>query len=82
MVPITSEKTFEDWSITDPSERRKVFGQKDHVRRYGPDFHDRLSDAGFQVETFRADDLMEKEEMKRIGLASTVNEEILFLCSK
>ena len=81
-VPITGKKTFEDWTITDPSERRKVFGRKDHVRLYGLDFHDRLSDSGFQVETCRAEDLMEKEEMKRIGLASCANEEILFLCSK
>lgn len=82
MVPVASEKTFEDWTITDPSERAKVFGRKDHVRLYGPDFHDRLSDAGFQVEMFRAEDLMEKEEMKWIGLARYANEEILFVCRR
>ena len=34
LVPIIAEKTFEDPSITDPSERLKLFGQADHVRGY------------------------------------------------
>jgi hypothetical protein len=33
----------------DPIEGLKAFGQKDHVRRYGPDFADRLREAGFTV---------------------------------
>lgn len=81
-VPLTSQNTFEDWTITDPSERRKVFGRKDHVRIYGPDFHDRLSDSGFQVETFRVGDVMEKGEAKRMGLADRADEEILFVCRR
>ena len=34
--------TFEDPSITDKEERRKFFGQHDHVRIYGQDFFDIL----------------------------------------
>lgn len=34
-VPIMAMKTIEDPSITDPDERLRVFGQHDHVRRYG-----------------------------------------------
>jgi SAM-dependent methyltransferase len=50
-VPINKklEKTFEDTSITDPVEREKAFGLKDHVRFYALDYADRLREAGFNV---------------------------------
>ena len=40
-VPIKEDrlKTFENWSITSPDERAKVFGQYDHVRIYGQDYY-------------------------------------------
>jgi SAM-dependent methyltransferase len=43
--------TSEDLSITDPEERRRVYGQDDHVRAYGRDgvFEQRLRAAGFDV---------------------------------
>lgn len=43
------DKTYEDFSITDPGERQKVFGQHDHVRIYGQDYKERLEKAGFTV---------------------------------
>lgn len=43
------EKTYEDFSITDPKEREKHFGQNDHVRVYGLDKKDRLESVGFSV---------------------------------
>jgi len=46
------EKTREDWSVTDPAERERVFGQNDHVRLYGRDYPERLRRAGFDVELF------------------------------
>lgn len=51
-VPISKnlDKTFEDFSVTDPEEREIVFGQFDHVRIYGQDYTDRLSSVGFKVE--------------------------------
>ncbi len=36
-VPITTDCTFENPSIIDPKERLRLFGQEDHIRRYGPD---------------------------------------------
>ena len=50
-VPISKNSTitFEDFSITDPTEREKVFGQSDHVRIYGQDYADRLISCGFKV---------------------------------
>lgn len=46
------ETTYEDFSITSPAEREKVFGQYDHVRWHGRDYPDRLRMAGFVVEEF------------------------------
>jgi SAM-dependent methyltransferase len=50
-VPVNRElpRTHEDPSITDPLEREKVFGLKEHVRFYGPDYADRLRESGFDV---------------------------------
>lgn len=41
--------TYEDFTITDPEERRKHFGQYDHVRVYGKDYSERLRNVGFEV---------------------------------
>ena len=44
------EKTYEDFTITDPKERQKYFGQYDHVRWYGMDYFERLNNVGFETE--------------------------------
>ncbi|MBL0742960.1 class I SAM-dependent methyltransferase [Chryseolinea lacunae] len=38
--------TFEDATITDKREREKIFGQDDHVRKYGHDYTQRIARAG------------------------------------
>lgn len=38
--------TFEDLSITDKREREKLFGQDDHVRKYGLDYPKRINQSG------------------------------------
>jgi SAM-dependent methyltransferase len=48
-VPIKGAVTVEDPSIVDPCERRRLFGQSDHVRIYGRDIERRLKAAGFFV---------------------------------
>jgi SAM-dependent methyltransferase len=62
------KETYEDFSITDPAEREKHFGQRDHVREYGMDYEDRLIQAGFSVN--RQDILSEltQELIDRYGL--------------
>ncbi len=42
------EQTFEDNSITDPREREKIFGQDDHVRKYGKDYPKRIEQSGLK----------------------------------
>lgn len=44
------ENTYEDFSIEDPKERQKHFGQYDHVRWYGMDYFSRLQSVGFQTD--------------------------------
>ena len=45
-----SEKiTYENNLIVTEEDRKKHFGQKDHVRRYGLDFSQRLKDSGFYI---------------------------------
>lgn len=43
------DKTFEDNSITDARERERIFGQADHVRKYGRDYPQRLQAGGLSV---------------------------------
>jgi SAM-dependent methyltransferase len=51
-VPISAmlTTTFEDPAIIDPRDRERVFGQWNHVRVYGPDYTERLCQAGFSVD--------------------------------
>ena len=44
------EKTYEDFTITDPKEKQKHFGQYDHVRWYGMDYFERLQSVGFETD--------------------------------
>jgi SAM-dependent methyltransferase len=46
-ISMTLNETFEDFSITDPAERIRIFGQRDHCRIYGQDYGTRLESAGF-----------------------------------
>lgn len=67
-VPITAEITTEDPSITDPNERLRLFGQEDHVRRYGQDYPDRLTSVGFTVRRFSAAEIVGANHLRRFGL--------------
>ncbi len=62
------EKTYEDFSITDPKERQKHFGQYDHVRWYGMDYFDRLRKAGFETEPLFYSEKYTDEEIKKYSL--------------
>ena len=80
-VPITANETIEDPSETDPMERIRRFGQKGHVRRYGPDYMERLTAAGFEVTRISAGDLVADANIERYGLADPASED-LFYCSR
>lgn len=63
------EQTFEDPSITDPTERAKIFGQYDHVRVYGRDYFDLLRKAGFIVEEVDMSSALNKADIDKYRLA-------------
>ena len=67
-VPMRREPTFEDPSITDPEDRLKHFGQRDHVRIYGPDLADRLAQAGFKVQVEWTKEAIPSRLIRRMGL--------------
>lgn len=70
MVPVEldSERTREDPTVTDPAEREELFGQDDHVRAYGRDFRERLTEAGFEVEVVDVTERFSPEEASRHAL--------------
>lgn len=67
-VPIKGDVTHEDFSVTDPQERLRLFGQENHVRWYGRDFAERLRDVGFIVEVVEPKDMFSEDEIFRMGV--------------
>jgi SAM-dependent methyltransferase len=65
-VPINASRqsTYENPSLTGQSERFAHFSAHDHLRYYGLDFAERLTGAGFTVDTFR----VSPEEEVKYGL--------------
>lgn len=78
-VPITADRIDEDPTIDDPREQQRRFGQKDHVRRYGLDYIERLQENGFCVTHYRATDLHTGAERIRFGIR---DDEHVFYCVK
>jgi SAM-dependent methyltransferase len=73
------ETTFEDHSITDKREREKIFGQDDHVRKYGHDYPQRIARSGLTPyeEKFVFD--LPKKDAARYGVAAR---EIIYIGRK
>ena len=70
-----AENTFEDPSIIDKREREKMFGQDDHVRKYGKDYPLRISKGGLNpFEDKLAAELPENLQ-KKFGI---VKEEVIY----
>ena len=73
------EKTLEDPSVTDPLEKERLFGQNDHMRKYGKDYSDRLRRGGFKVTEDNYLDELAEEVRTRYALP---DEEIIYFCEK
>lgn len=80
LVPITAEHTFEDPSVTDPGERLRLFGQSDHVRRYGPDYVERLEEAGFTVAVRTAGDVLLPAEAEDFAIPESTGP--IYFCTR
>ena len=79
-MSLSIERTYEDYSITDPAEREQAFGQSDHVRIYAADYQDRLEESGFQSSRFNWEEDKEFEGANnRYGL---LQDESVFIVNK
>ena len=76
---VNKTNTYEDFNIISPEERRKHFGQYDHVRIYGLDYFNRLAKAGFNVKQFKVTDHFLENEIETYAL---MKNEILPICVK
>ena len=87
-----SEETYEDFTITEPDERTKHFGQSDHVRFYGLDFTKRLKEQGFHITIYCHVSVIDQIENmvydekhvldKECDLYNLCKGEILYICRK
>ena len=73
------EITFEDNTITDQSERTRIFGQYDHIRVYGMDYFKKLSSIGFEVNALDYTSGMSSDDIERYRLCKG---ELLPVCKK
>ena len=71
--------TFEDNTITDQSERTRIFGQYDHLRVYGMDYFKKLSSIGFEVNALDYTSSMTSDDIERYRLCKG---ELLPVCKK
>lgn len=72
-------QTLEDPSVTGPEERERMFGQRDHVRMYGQDYAQRLSQGGFKV---TEDDYIDSFTKEQRSWYSLMEGEIIYFCQK
>lgn len=86
LSPINPERetTYADSSITEPLEREKHFGQKDHLREFGQDYVEVLSMSGLEV---KADNYIEELKPEEIKLSAIAQDKItiehkIFICFK
>ncbi|HEU5147715.1 MAG TPA: methyltransferase domain-containing protein, partial [Chryseosolibacter sp.] len=70
------DTTVSDPSITDRRTREKLFGQDDHVRRYGKDYAKRIEQAGLRAIEDDFVTTLTAEQRTRYGL---VDGEIIFV---
>jgi len=79
LVPTrAADITHEDETIVAPEERRKHFGQEDHLRAYGRDFIDRLEESGLACQVNYYNEQFSPEEQVRYGLVP----EPMYVCRR
>jgi SAM-dependent methyltransferase len=62
------DQTFEDNSITDKRERERIFGQDDHVRKYGKDYTSRIERSGLKPSEEKFAERLTTEEAYQFGV--------------
>jgi SAM-dependent methyltransferase len=80
LEPIQTDPSFEDTSIVDPVDRLREYGGPEHFRRYGPDFVDRLQEAGFIVDVISPEEFVTPMELARYGMTKSADD--IYFCIK
>lgn len=62
------DKTFEDNTVIDKREKEKLFGQDDHVRKYGKDYTERIRESGLLPAEDNFVNELSDEARRRYGL--------------
>jgi len=80
-VPFSNKlsETYENPDIKTVKEREEHFGQFDHVRLYGKDYPNILSKAGFILNIYEAENIIDKTEIERLSIFKN---EPLFVVTK
>jgi len=79
MVPMNPHApTVEDLSDLPPTERKRRFGEIDHLREYGTDFCEMLAAAGLEVHVFEPGVEIDASQRLRHGLAL---DQKIFVCT-
>lgn len=78
MFPLVGDTTFEDFSVTDHADRKRLFGRHDHVRVYGMDVLARLRGCGWNPQVEYAREMLEPVEIRRYGILTG---ELLMRCT-
>jgi len=73
------DKTIENKLITSKKEREKIYGQSDHLRKYGKDYDKRILSQELKVKKSNFIDSFSKEEKKYYGLQE---KEVIYFCHK
>lgn len=73
------ETTLEDNTITDPAERERLFGQRDHVRKFGNDYAERLRKSGLDIIENKFVKELDSDTIEKYALSEN---EIIFVCKK
>lgn len=71
--------TLEDDNIRSYADRIKYYLNRDHVRMYGRDFKNHLSNVNLDVEEIRCDKLIGEEKAQQLGFT---DHEPFYLCKK
>ncbi len=78
-VDAARARTFEDPAVKSPAERRRVFGQEDHLRVFGRDYPEWLRAAGFEVQVVPFARELGEERLARYRLDP---EEDVYFCRR
>ena len=80
LVPIKGLQTFEDHSIVSDDARLKAYGQENHVRQYGSDVANKITNTGFCVRVVQPHNFLLPEQISRMCISPP--NRTLFDCTK